>query len=257
MKLDHIKISALLITYNEVNHINEVIANIDFANEIIVIDSYSNDGTYEKLKKLNNVKVIQREFKNFADQRNFAIDQANNNWILFIDADERITPGLRQEILEKVNSDTESVAFRFPRQFIFQKKQIKFSGLQTDTIFRLFKKGTAKYREDRLVHELLDINGKTELLNHKMLHYSFSNYESYKSKVEHYGKLKALELFNKGVKPNAFHFYFKPFYKFVSNFIFRLGFLDGKVGYNICKLNAYGVTCRYNELKNLIKITPK
>ena len=256
MTSNHSKISALLITYNEINHIEDVIANVRFCDEIIVIDSYSNDGTYEKLNEYNDVKVIQHKFKNFADQRNFAMNQVNHNWILFIDADERITPQLQKEILEKVSSNTQSVAFKFKRQFIIQGKRIKYSGFQTDTIFRLFKKGTTKYREDRLVHELPIIDGETELLNHKMLHYSFNDYESYRKKVEHYGKLKALELHKKGTQPNAFKFYSKFLYKFIFNFIFRLGFLDGIAGYNICKLNALGIIYRYRELKRL-SVTPK
>ena len=134
------KISALLITYNEVNHIDQVIANIDFADEIIVIDAYSNDGTFKKLKALKNVKTIQREFKNFADQRNFAIEQASNDWILFIDADERITAKLKTEIAEEINTSKNINGFMFKRQFFFKKKRIRFSGFQTDTTYRLFKK---------------------------------------------------------------------------------------------------------------------
>ena len=102
MKNDN-KISALLITFNEVNHIDDVINNINFANEIIVIDSFSNDGTFEKLLKFKHVKTIQRPFKNFADQRNYALNQAKFKWVLFIDADERITPKLKDEILKEIN----------------------------------------------------------------------------------------------------------------------------------------------------------
>lgn len=246
------KISALIITYNEINHIEEVIANVSFADEIIIVDSYSDDGTYEKLQELKHTKVIQRKFENFTDQRNFAIGLAQYKWVLFIDADERITPNLKQEIISKVNSNTETVAFKFHRQSIFQEKHIRFSGLQTDRIYRLFKKGYATYKSGKLVHEIPIINGKSETLNHKMLHYSFSNYDAYKIKIESYAKLRALELFNAGLKPNFFHFYIKPFYRYTYNYLIRLGFLDGKIGHSICKVNAYGVSYRYKELKRLI-----
>ncbi len=246
-------ISALMITYNEVDHVDEVIKSVDFADEIIVIDAMSNDGTFEKLSEMGHVKVILREFKNFADQRNFAISQANCDWVFFIDADERLTEASKAEITDAVKQHSDIEAFKIPRQFMFNNKPMRFSGLQTDRVFRLFRKGVTKYREDKLVHELLDFNGEFKVLKHKMLHYSFSDYQSYKRKTEHYGLLKAQELYGKGRPPNWFHFYIKPAYKFLTNYVFRLGFLDGKEGYVICTLNAYGVFYRYKTLERMSK----
>ena len=245
------KISALIITYNEVNHIDHVIKNIAFADEIIVIDSFSTDGTFEKLSALKQVTTIQREFKNFADQRNFAIAQAQHDWILFIDADERITPKLKTEILETVNTSENIAAFMVKRLYFFKQKRIRFSGFQTDTTYRLFQRNKVKYIEDKIVHELPEIDGTSALLKNNMLHYCFDSAAHYKAKMEHYAKLKALELHQKGKRPNAFHFYIRPFYKFIVNYFFRLGFLDGKEGFTICYLSAYGVYFRYQELKRL------
>jgi len=245
------KISALIITYNEVNHIDHVIKNIAFADEIIVIDSFSTDGTFEKLSALKQVTTIQREFKNFADQRNFAIAQAQHDWILFIDADERITPKLKTEILETVNTSENIAAFMVKRLYFFKQKRIRFSGFQTDTTYRLFQRNKVKYIEDKIVHELPEIDGTSALLKNNMLHYCFDSAAHYKAKMEHYAKLKALELHQKGKRPNAFHFYIRPFYKFIVNYFFRLGFLDGKEGFTICYLSAYGVYFRYQKLKRL------
>ncbi|MEJ2113611.1 MAG: glycosyltransferase family 2 protein [Flavobacteriaceae bacterium] len=255
--MENSKISGLIITYNEERHIDDVIENISFVDEIIVIDSFSTDGTLLKLKKYNHVKVIQRDFKNFPDQRNFAIQQASNPWILFIDADERITEELRSEVLETINNPSDFVAFKFPRKFVFGDKIIRFSGLQTDYIYRLFKKGFAEYKDDKTVHEELEVKGASKTLSNIMLHYSFSDYERYKQKTEHYAVLKAEELFNQGKKPSWIDFFIKPIYKFLYNYILRLGFLDGKAGYTICKLNAYGVKYRFKELEKLISISPK
>ncbi len=246
-----------MITFNEINHIEEVISTLDFADEIIVVDSYSTDGTFEKLLSMNTIKVIQREFKNFADQRNFAIQQAHCEWIFFIDADERLTKASQKEIVQTATCNGDINAFKIPRKFIFNNKVMRFSGLQTDRVFRLFKKGVTRYRKDKLVHELLDYTGEFRVLKHHMLHYSFSDYNSYKQKTEHYGALKAQELLHNGTSPNWFHFYIKPAYKFLSNYIFRLGILDGKEGYTICSLNAYGVSYRYKVLKHLLLTTPK
>lgn len=245
------KISVLLITYNEIKHISEVISNISFADEIIVVDAFSTDGTFEKLKTFSHVQVIQRKFKNFADQRNFALTKANYNWILFIDADERITQKLRHEILETIKKDSEIVAYKFKRKFFFNSKVIKYSGLQSDTTYRLFKKGHVTYNSSKIVHEYPNINGESGLLKNIMLHYCYTSNKAYKEKMELYATLKAKELFKKGKKPTLWHFLIRPSYKFIINYIIRLGFLDGKEGFNICYLSAYGVWYRYKKLKEL------
>ena len=252
-----IKLSAVVITYNEEQHINDLIDNISFTNEIIVIDSFSDDGTLRKLQQFPEVKVIKRPFKNFADQRNFGIKQAKYEWILFIDADERITPELKNEILDTIKSNSDVAGFMFKRKFFFKDKVINYSGFQTDTTYRLFKNGKVKYNEDKIVHEMPIIKGESAILKNKMLHYSYKSSEDYKNKMKHYAKLKALELFKKGKKPSIFHFIFRPTYKFLINYIIRLGFLDGKEGIQLCYLNAYGVYYRYCELKRLNKSFPK
>ena len=210
-----------MIVFNESKHIEDAINNIDFADEIIVIDSFSTDGTFEKLQKLKHVKVIQREFKNFADQRNFAISQATKDWILFIDADERITEKLKQEIQSEITIPSNIIAYMFKRKYFFKQKRIRFCGFQTDTTYRLFKKGFFKYDETKIVHEMPIIDGKSKILKNDMLHYCFDSAAHYKSKMEHYASLKALELFKKGKKPSVFHFYIRPLYKFLVNYIFR------------------------------------
>jgi ADP-heptose:LPS heptosyltransferase len=242
-----IKISALLITYNEVKHIEDVIDNLSFADEIIVVDSYSTDGTLDILSKFKHVKTICRPFKNFADQRNFTIEQANNEWIIFIDADERIPEDLKNEI----NKPTGFDAMIVNRLYYFKNKRIRFSGFQTDATYRVFKKKSVRYIEERIVHEIPEISGKSKLLKSTMPHYCFESYEHYKSKMEHYAKLRAIELSKEGIAPNPFHFFIRPTYKFILNYVFRLGFLDGKEGFIICRLSAYGVYYRYSELKRL------
>jgi len=251
------KISALMITYNEVNHIVDVIKNISFADEIIVVDSYSIDGTVEKLSELSNVKIFQRKFTNFSEQRNFAIEQASYDWILFIDADERITPALQNEIISEIDQPNAPAGFMFKRLFFFKDKRIRFSGFQTDTTYRLFKNGHVKYDNTKLVHEMPLVDGKTKVMTNKMLHYSVNNVHHYKSKMEHYAKLKALELYKKGKKATLFHFLVRPTYKFILNYFIRLGFLDGIEGLQLCYLSAYGVYIRYCELKRLTNSLPK
>ncbi len=245
------KITGLIITLNEEKNIADVIQNIDFVDEIIVLDSFSTDKTVEIARSFEQVKVYQNKFENFTDQRNLALDYASHNWILFLDADERLTPKLNQEILETVKKEDAAEAYYFYRKFMFKGKPLHFSGWQTDKNIRLFKKDAARYSKERLVHEILRVKGRTRVMKHKLIHYSYIDYFSYKQKMKSYAKLKAKELYMREVKPNFFHFFIKPAYKFLYKYIIRLGILDGKRGMIICYLNAYSVYSRYPYLKDL------
>jgi len=245
------KLSVLVITFNEIENVDGLIASINFADEIIVIDSFSIDGTADAFKKYKNVKLIQHEFKDFSSQRNFAISQATNNWVLFVDADERISKGLQIEIKKVVNKSHNTVAFGFYRKFIYNNKELKFGGFQSDKVYRLFHKDYAKYDETKLVHESLIMKGKSNLLKNRLSHYCYSSDEDYKTKLISYGRLRAKELYAKNVKPFFYHFYLKPAYRFFHLYIIRFGFLDGKQGIKMAKLSAFGVKQRYVELKKM------
>ena len=125
------KISALLITFNEEHNIDEVLHNLNFADEVIVVDSFSTDRTMEIVAQHKRVKSVQRKFKNYTDQKQFALEQAQFNWILFLDADERITENLKNEIISITKKDRETAsAYFFLRTFMFQNKVLRFSGWQ-------------------------------------------------------------------------------------------------------------------------------
>lgn len=245
------KISALLITFNEEDNINEVLANLSFADEIIVVDSYSTDNTINLIKEHKNVQLICRKFINYTDQKRYALEQANYDWVLFLDADERITPTLKNEILDVINNPNKAVAFYFQRTFMFKSKKLHFSGWQSDKNYRLFRKSKVSFDQDRIVHETLVVNGLSRTLTNKLLHYSYKSYDDYKGKMLKYGKMKAREEVKKGKKAHWYHFIFRPLYKFLNHYIIRLGILDGKKGFIICYLNALGVWARYKELKLL------
>lgn len=262
MKYNHnTKISVLIITLNEENQMKALLADLDFADEIIVVDSFSTDKTEVICKAFENVTFIQNKFENYSSQRNFAISQAKNDWILFLDADERITPELKNEILVTVKNNETYVAFLFQRTFMFENKVLHFSGNQSDKIFRLFHKNYAEYTSNRLIHEKLKVDGKIGILKSKLIHYSYANYDSYKSKIIRYGKFKAQEKFIKKQKSPYLLHIFHPAYNFSYNYIIRLGFLDGKKGAIICYLNAYCIHIRYQELEQLwnkkLQLSPK
>jgi ADP-heptose:LPS heptosyltransferase len=246
-----IYLSALIITYNEEHNIKHVLEDLNFADEILVIDSFSTDKTVQIAESFRNVKVTQHAFENYAIQRNFAISLAKGEWILFIDADERLTSSLKNEIIQTVQNKGSYTAYYFNRTFMFCNKRLHYSGWQTDKIIRLFRKEKANYSLQKTVHEKLHTNGKVGKLKNKLIHYSYTDYSSYKEKMISYGKLKANEEFTKGTKPNFFHFYLRPFYQFINQYILRLGILDGKKGIIICYLNALSVYIRFQELKKI------
>lgn len=245
------KLSVLIITLNEEHHIKSLLEDVDFADEIIVVDSYSTDKTVNIVESFANVKLIQHHFTNYTSQRNFALDQAKNQWILFIDADEKLTSELKSEIVTAINSKNVASAYFIYRIFMFKNCRLNFSGWQTDKIFRLFDKSKCRYNEERTVHEKLIVSGKIASLKHKIIHFSYSSYKDYKSKMYNYGILKANEKFAKGIKPYFLMQLFHPLYTFLYQFIIRFGFLDGRKGIIICYLNAYSVYIRYKELRRI------
>jgi len=247
------KISALIITYNEIGYIEKCISSVAFADEIIVVDSYSTDGTYEFLQKHPRVKVIQRPFDNFTSQKSYTLKQANNDWILFIDADEVVSKKLQSEIITKVNSNTNIAAYWFYRKFMFKQEPLHFSGWQTDKNYRLFRKSKAKFSDEKIVHETLEVAGKSGILKEKLTHFCYKDFEDYKGKMLKYGRLKAKQDFYTEKKFNYFALIFKPLWKFFNHYILRLGILDGKKGLIISYLNALGDLERYKTLKVLDK----
>jgi glycosyltransferase involved in cell wall biosynthesis len=247
------ELSVLIITLNEEAHLHTLLSDLDFADEIVIVDSYSTDATENIAKSFSKVRFLQNKFENFSAQRNFAISQAKNDWILFLDADEFLTPELKREIIETLQNNQTYAAYFFERIFMFEKRVLKYSGNQTDKIFRLFNKKFAKYDEKRLVHEKLIVNGKIGFLKNKLIHYSYASYNDYKEKIIFYGKFKAQEKFKKQKKSNLFLQTFHPAYNFLYNYIIRLGILDGKKGVIICYLNAFCITVRYKELNRLWK----
>ncbi len=249
MNLNSPKISGLIITFNEEKNIREVLECLHFCDEIIVVDSFSTDKTIEIAQFFSNVKIIQNKFEDFTKQRNLALENANNDWILFLDGDERITKNLEQEILAEINKPTTKDAYYFYRKMFFEGKPIHFSGTRNDKNFRLFRKSKASYILDKKVHETLQVNGEIGFLKNKLLHYSVENYNAYRQKMLIYGKLKGEELFAKGKKYSAIAHYSKAFFKFFKSYFLQLGILDGKEGFQFCKLQAEYVDKTHATLK--------
>lgn len=240
------KITALAITLNEAENLKRFLDDLEFVDEIIIVDSFSTDATETIAKANEKVTFIQREFKNFSNQKNFAISKATHEWILFFDPDEGVTKEAREEILSAL-ANPKADAFFIRRQLYFMGKKIKYSGFQTDWVIRLFKKGTAQYNGN-LVHETLEVQGITAKLKTRIPHYTYTSFDAYTAKLHQYSALQAKMLYQKGKKPNLFHFLFRPAYRFWHQYLLRLGILDGKEGFILAYINAFSVFKRYLNL---------
>ena len=247
------KISALLITYNEEINLHRYLNDVDFADEIIIIDSFSTDKTEEIARQNPKTKFVKRKFDNFTNQRNYGLSLAKNDWVTFFDADEGIPLELKKEIVSVFNQQPTFDAYFVYRKFFFKKKHIKYSGMQNDKAVRIFKKSKSQYKSDRMVHEIIECNGRTGYLTNKLDHFTFDNEEEYLDKLNSYSRLRAQELRLKNLKPSFYHYTIKPAYRFFNYFVMRLGFLDGKDGYTIAKLHAISVANRYKYLDEIYR----
>lgn len=249
LKLDFKEnISGLIITFNEEKNMGEVLQCLDFCNEIIVVDSFSTDRTVEIASTFPNVSVIQNKFEDFTKQRNIALDAAKNDWVLFLDGDERITPDLQLEILTEMARKDKQDAYYFYRKFYVAGKPIRFSGTQNDKNFRLFRRSKARYIGNKKVHETLEVNGSIGSLKNKLIHYSFENYDQFKRKMVYYGELKGSEMADRGKKYVLMLHWAKVGFKFLKTYFLNLGFLDGLDGLKISYLQSLYVHETYKSL---------
>ncbi len=245
------RISGLIITYNEEENIRDVLACFHFCDEIIVVDSFSTDATVEIARRNPKVKVYQQLFTDFTRQRNTALDLASNDWIFFLDGDERTTPALEEEIIQTVNNKYAKDAYYFYRIFFVGNHKINFSGTQNDKNFRLFRKSKASYSSEKKVHETLEVKGSIGELKSKLLHYSFKDFVQFKKKMMLYGTLKGEELYSKG-KGYSFGVHAgKVIFKFFKTYILQLGLLDGLNGIKISYLQSLYIHQTYKTLKHL------
>ncbi|MGO3154810.1 MAG: glycosyltransferase [Mesonia sp.] len=242
------KITAIIPVGNEIHNIEEVIASVNFADEILVVDSFSTDGTYEKAKSLAT-RVIQREYGYSASQKNWAIPQAAHGWIILVDADERVTVPLKHEILSVLANPPkdDTVGYWIGRKNHFMGEHVKYSGWKNDKVIRLFKRDFCKY-EDKNVHEEIIPNGKVGRLKSKFYHDTYISLDLYLEKMNKYAWWQAKDYDKKTGKLTAFHFILKPLYSFTKHYFIQGGFRDGVVGITISYIQGYTVFMRYAKL---------
>ncbi len=241
------KLSVYVLTYNEQAKIRDCLQSVTWADEIVVLDSFSTDRTVEICQNYTH-RIIEKEFSGFGKLRNFAVEQCANDWILSVDADERVTPELREEILSKLADTPDADAYFIPRKSHFLNHWVRHCGWYPD--YRqpqLFDRRKMKYRE-QLVHEGFDVSGKVAHLREHIIQYPFLNLEEFLKKMDRYSSLRAEDIAREGAKFHISQILTHPAAMFLRMYFLKLGFLDGKVGLILSLLYAYYTMLKYSKL---------
>ncbi len=248
-------ISIVLIAKNEAHIIGETLrAAALISNDIIVVDSGSNDGT-QSIARLLNATVVETVWSGFGTNKNMGIDAAKRDWILSIDADE-IPDSQLAEALKTLDLSKTDVVYNIRFKTFFGNKQIRYGEWGNDAHIRLFNRTCVRWNEAP-VHEQLVIPASftTRNLSGSLLHYTMRDMADYATKMTAYALLNAERYHAEGKRPGWIKRYVSPPYSFIQNYFFKLGFLDGKEGYIIAKMTAYYTFLKYARAYELSKVT--
>ena len=245
------RLTAIVPVYNEIQNLQEVLESVRFADEVLVVDSFSTDGSTELALSLAD-RVIQREYGYSASQKNWAIPQAQHEWILLVDADERVTPELQNEILALLQQESISNnAFWIRRSNWFLGSKVRFSGWQNDRVIRLFSR-ELRY-EDKHVHSELIVSGPIGHLKSPLTHHTAKSIDHYIEKWRRYARWKAEDAYARGIQPGFVQFFLEPPFRFWRHYFFQWGILDGWTGLVISALEGSSVLLRYIYLWGMWK----
>lgn len=239
------KLSVTIIALNEEGNIRDCLESVRWADEILVSDSGSTDRTAEICREYG-AKVFNDEWLGFGRQKNLVGDRARNDWILNIDADERVTPELRMEI-EGVLRGGDKAGYRIARKNYFGDKWIRHCGWWPDYSLRLYRKGIGRFL-DRFVHESVVVNGPTGKLKSPMVHKTYRDVSDYLGRMQRYSTLAAKEMLNQGRNVGITDVLLRPPFTFFKMFVLQRGFLDGTSGVILSILSASYTLAKYAKL---------
>ena len=242
-------IAALVLTYNEEDYIKECLESIKWVDEIVIIDSYSSDETI-KIARNYTDKVYKKEFFSFSEQRNYGINKIKSDWILSIDADERVSDELKNEIQREINKNINKVGYKIPFHNHFLGKWIKYCGWYPDYHLRLFKRGKGDFGNNK-VHEEVNITGEIGKLTGYINHFSYDNLSEFISKTDYYTNLAAEEMYEKNKKFKLIDLIIRPFWRFFKMYFLKKGYKDGSYGFILSSLYFIYGFIKYAKLWEL------
>lgn len=237
------RISVIVITLNEARNIAACLQSVAWADEIIVVDAQSQDETVAIARTFTG-NVFVEPWRGFSGQKNFALEKAQGEWVLWLDADERITPELAAEIRARLADTPEQSGFEMPRKAFFLGRWIKHCGWYPGHVLRLFRRAAGRF-DDHQVHEGLILDGGIGRLVGDIEHYTDDSLEHYMWKFNRYTTLAAEELQARGRRAGIGAILVRPLHTFIKMYIFKRGFLDGSEGLILSLLSANYVAAKY------------
>lgn len=247
------KLSAAIITLNEEEKIGGALESLQgVADEIVVVDSYSSDAT-ERICRRHTQRFLQRQWEGYRQQKQFATDSASFEWVLSLDADEVLSPGLREEILAwKAAAEEPSCGYLLPRKTFFLGRWIEHTTWYPDWQLRLFRRSRGRWQGRRL-HETFAVEGPVGRLRNELRHYTYASLSEYLEQLERFSSLAAADYYETGRKAGWKEMALYPPLTFLNNFVFRRGFLDGVPGLAVSVLSATSVFFKFAKLWELQK----
>jgi glycosyltransferase involved in cell wall biosynthesis len=246
-------ISAALITYNEELNIAEALQSLSWADEIVVVDSGSKDATLDICRRYTD-RILHRDWTGYVDQKNFAVEQAKNDWIFSLDADERPSPELCAEIRELSEKGFSKSGYNIPRVAFFMGRWIRHGDWYPDYQLRLFDRRHGKWKGGR-VHESVKISEKPGLLNGEIYHFTYRSFSDYLGRLETYSSLAALDYQQQGKSATPLKLLGNPIAAFIKSYLLKRGFLDGMPGFVVAVMGVVSVFFKYAKLYEL-KVGP-
>ena len=249
--MQEIKLSVIIITKDEQDLIRDCLQSISWADEIIVVDSGSKDDTLDICREYTNHILINEDWQGFGYQKNLALQQATGDWVLSIDADERVTPDLKQQI-QLATRIGSHIAYKIPRLAYFLGKEMRHGGWWPDYVLRLFLREKAQFSKD-IVHERVLVDGAVGQLKTPLLHYSYTSLEHLLVKNNKYSTAAAIKAHAQGKQSSLGKALAKAGWTFLRAYILRAGFLDGKEGFIAALSKAEETYYRQLKLSYLSK----
>ena len=243
-------VTAIVITRNEAAHIRAALASLSFADEIILVDSESTDDTVTIAREFTD-HIVVRPWPGYVEQKNFAASLATHDWIFSLDADERVTPGLADEMRAAIEAAAPDAAgFRVPRVTWHLGRWIRSTDWYPDHQLRLYHRARARWT-GHLVHESVQADGAVRTLSGELLHYAYRDLTHHWQTMNHYTSLAARQMFERGRRARWWHLLLHPPAAFLRNDLLRGGFRDGVPGLIISAMNARYVGLKYAKLWEL------
>ncbi len=256
-------LTVIFTTFNEECNIAQALDSVvDWVSEILVVDSFSTDNTANIVSQYKNVQFIQHIYFGPAFQKNWAIPLANNDWVLLMDADERVAMPLKAEIVRLFNRMPSDKSVDFDCFWIgfthyFAGKKVKYSGWQNDKTIRLIKRDVCRYKPQKVHEEIYTEGLVVGKLQHTFDHYTYRNVKHFVDKQMRYAEWSAEDKDAETGNITYYHLFFKPFFRFMKHFILKKGFLDGYIGFIISAIAAWSIFMRYlylHEKRNAPKL---